>query len=149
MNVQFNLIRLVLISFGIFISSHLISQNAPITTAGSGSVCPGGAISIPITVTNFNQITAISLQIDFNPILINYSGYTNLNSAISSSFVNEVSISPTLKKIMIVWSDVTPLNLTNGSKLLDLNFTLLSGSPVLTFNNTENGGGNCEYANAT
>ncbi len=134
---------------GILLPAMMIGQNAPITTAGSGSVCPGGAISIPITVTNFNQITAISLQIDFNPILINYTGYTNLNSAISSSFVNEVSISPTLKKIMIVWSDVTPLDLTNGSKLLDLNFTLLSGSPVLTFNNTENGGGNCEYANAT
>ena len=134
---------------GILQPAMMIGQNAPVTIAGSGSVCPGGSTSIPITVTNFNQITAVSLQIDFNPVLINYTGYTNLNSSISSGFVNEVSVSPTLKKIMIVWSDVTPLNLTNGSKLLDLNFTLLSGSPVLTFNNTDNGGGNCEYANAT
>ena len=149
MKVKFHLVRLVLISFGIFVSSLLVSQNAPITTAGSGSVCPGGTISIPLTVTSFNQIAAVSLQLDFNPTLLSYTGYTNLNSSISGCNVNEDLFSPTLHRIMVVWSDVNPIDLANGSKLVDLNFTLLSGSPVVSFNNIANGGGNCEYAGAT
>ena len=124
----------------------LAARNAPITTAGSSTVCPGGNVTVPVTITSFTNIEAITLRLDYNPNELNFVGYANLNAAISSGSVNNVSVNPTLSKIMIVWSDVTPISLANGSKLVDLNFTLTTGVPVLTFNNTDNGGGDCEYA---
>jgi len=124
----------------------LLARNAPITTAGSSTVCPGGNVTVPITVTSFTNIEAITLRLDYNPNELNFVGFANLNPAIGSGSVNVVSVTPALSKIMIVWSDITPISLTNGSKLVDLNFTLTTGVPVLTFNNTDNGGGDCEYA---
>ncbi|MEI6682634.1 MAG: cohesin domain-containing protein [Bacteroidota bacterium] len=136
----------------IFLASLLIlpgflaARNAPITTAGSSTVCPGGNVTVPVTVTSFTSIEAITLRLDYNPNELNFVGFANLNAAIASGSVNTVNVSPTLTKIMIVWSDITPISLANGSKLVDLNFTLTTGIPLITFNNTDNGGGDCEYA---
>ena len=138
----------VFLLIAILTNHSALGQNAPITTAGSISVCPNGTVSVPVTVTNFTQITAVSLRLDINPTLLDYTGYSNLNSSLSGCLVNAITVSSTLKKIIIVWSDVTPLTLSNGSKLIDLNFTLLSGSPIVAFNNDANGGSDCEYADA-
>lgn len=133
-----------------FITMHfsLHSQNAPITTAGTTSGCPNASVVIPVTVTNFSQITAISLRMDFDPTQMTYVSATNFNAALSGVLINAVSVSANLTKIMFSWSDVNPATLSNGSKLFDLNFTYLSGSASLSFNNTSNGGADCEYADA-
>jgi len=123
-----------------------MARNAPITTAGSSTVCPGASFSIPVTVTNFSLIKGITLRLDFDPTKMTFVNYTNLNSSIASASINSVNVNPTLSKVIIAWADVTAKTLANGSKLMDLNFTLTSGSPVLTFNNTAGGGGECEYA---
>jgi len=75
-----------------------------------------------------------------------YTGYANVNAGLPGILINQVTVSATLKKILIVWSNVTPLTLTDGSKLLDLCFTPISGTPTLSFNNTAGGGAECEYA---
>ncbi len=124
-------------------------QNAPITTAGSLSACAGTAFTIPVTVTAFTSITAMSLRLNYNPTLMTFVNATNLNSTLTGLVVNNISVDGTHSKIMFVWSDVNPKTLTDGSKLADLNFTLVSGSPTLSFDNTSNGGSDCEYADAT
>ena len=123
-------------------------RNAPVTTAGSLTVCPNTTFSIPITVNDFSEITAMSLRLDFNPTVMTYLSYSNLISALSGIFINIVPVSPTLSKVMIVWSDVNQQTLSNGSKIVDLNFTLITGSPTLVFNTTATGGTDCEYADA-
>ena len=123
-----------------------VARNAPITTAGSSIVCPAGAAVVPVTVTGFTSVKAITLRLDFDPTQLAFVNYTNLNPSIASASVNTVIVSPTLAKIMIVWSDLNALTLPTGAKLLDLNFTLTTGSPVVSFNNTSSGGGECEYA---
>ncbi|NVO21560.1 MAG: T9SS type A sorting domain-containing protein [Bacteroidetes bacterium] len=139
-------VNLIIALVILLLPALVVAQNAPITLAGSSSVCPNASVTVPITVNNFSQITAVSLRLDINPTLLSYTGYTNLNSSLAGCLVNSVLVSPTLRKILIVWSDVNPLTLTNGSKLVDLNFTLLSGNPTVSFNNTANGGSDCEYA---
>jgi hypothetical protein len=47
-------------------SSGAYAQNAPVTTAGTVSGATPGAISIPITVTGFANIGAITLSLDYN-----------------------------------------------------------------------------------
>jgi len=75
-----------------------------------------------------------------------FTGSSNVNSSLTGLFIHQVQVSSTLNKILIVWSSVNPVTLASGSKLFDLNFTLISGSPVLAFNNTSGGGSECEYA---
>jgi len=123
-----------------------ISQNAPITTIASTQACPDSAIILPVTVTNFTGIGSISLRIDFDPTLLTYDSMTNPNASLYGILINVVTVNANLKKIMVVWFSIAPVTLTNGSKLFDLNFTYLNGNASLAFNNTSNGGSDCEYA---
>ena len=126
-----------------------IGRDAPITTIGSANPCPGTAITLPVTVTNFTQITAVSLRIDYNPNLVTFVSATNLNATLNGLIVNDNVVSPTLHKIIFVWSDINPKDLTNGAKLADLNFTFVTGSGSVAFNNTSSGGSDCEYGDET
>ena len=137
--------RTILFIFVLF-PALLFAINAPITTAGSSGVCSGASFSIPITITAYTQIRAMTLRLDYDPTLMTYTGYSNVNQSLAGVFINQVPVSSTLDKILVVWSSVNPLTLANGSKLFDLNFTLISGSPALSFNNTAGGGSECEYA---
>ncbi|MEI7982247.1 MAG: hypothetical protein WCI71_11385, partial [Bacteroidota bacterium] len=137
---------LIILFISLMIPVQLIARDAPITTAGSKNACPGTAVSIPVTVSNFSDITAISLRLDYNPTLLTFTGPANSNTLLSGILVHNSNISSTLSRILISWSDPTPLTLTNGSKIIDLVFTYLSGSTSLVWNNTSNGGQECEYA---
>lgn len=123
-----------------------MARNAPITTAGSSIVCPAATTTVPVTVTGFTSVKAITLRLDYDPTQLSFVGFTNLNPGIPGASINNVIVTPTLSKIMIVWAELTALTLVDGSKLVDLNFTLISGSPLISFNNSDNGGGDCEYA---
>ncbi len=136
----------VIFSFMItLIPALLIARDAPLTTAGSSTICPGN-VTVPVTVTNFSSIKAISLRLDYNPTQISFVSFTNLNPTLAGASINNVPVNATLSKVMIAWTSIIALSLTNGSKLLDINFTMVSGSPVIAFNNTDNSGGDCEYA---
>jgi hypothetical protein len=50
---------------------------------------------------------------------------------------------------MLLWSDVNTVTLPSNSKLFDLNFTYISDTTALTWNNLANEGSDCEYADAT
>ncbi len=144
------LILYVIVSLLNFLHPEFLSaRDAPITTAGSSIVCEGAAVVIPITVTGFITVKAITLRLDYDPTQLVYVSYSGLNSSLSGASVNSVNISSNLSKILIVWSDVNSLTLPDGAKLLDLNFTLTTGSPAVSFNNTANSGGECEYADET
>jgi len=123
----------------------LTARDAPITTAGSSGVCPGSALTVPVTVTNFSLIKAVSLRLDYDPTQISLTGFSNINPAMAGAIINNVVVSPTLNKIMFAWSSLNVLSLPDGSALFNLNFTLVSGTPTVSFNN-EFGGGDCEYA---
>ncbi|MHC1775293.1 MAG: FISUMP domain-containing protein [Lentimicrobium sp.] len=77
---------------------------------------------------------------------MSFASWSNVNAALPGILIVNNAVTSTLNKIIIVWSNVNPATLSNGAKLLDLNFTYLSGDATLTFNNTSNGGGDCEYA---
>jgi hypothetical protein len=127
------------------------NANAPITTLGSVSSCPNASFNLPITVTNFTNIGALTLRLDYDTNLLRYNGYSNVNSVFLSNgmTVNANMDTLSMRKINIVWYTYpNGINLANGSKLLDLNFTIKTGSPSIQFNNISNSGGDCEYADA-
>ena len=53
-----------------------MSQNAPVTTAATvGGAVPGN-VDVPLTVTGFNDIGAVSLTIDYNYAVLHFTGGT-------------------------------------------------------------------------
>jgi len=128
--------------------NDIYSTNAPVTTAGTGAGCSGGTFTVPVTVNNFIQVKGFTLRLDFDQTLMTYTGYANINPALSGCTVTATVVSANLTKIVIAWTGTSGLNLSNGSKLADLKFTLISGTPSLTFNNTASGGAECQYLNS-
>jgi len=123
----------------------VIARDAPVTAVGSASLCQPGSFTVPITVNNFTNISGISLRLDYNPAIMTFSAFT-VNTQLGTMIVNNVPVSASLHKIMIVWAETTPKSFANGTAIVTLSFNFLSGSTGLTFNNTANFGGDCEYA---
>ena len=122
------------------------ARNAPFTTAGSSSVCPGGTAIVPVTVSNFSFVKAITLRLDFDPTQMSYVEFTNLNPLLSDAAVQCINVGPNLSKIIVFWTSFTSSFLPDGAVMMNLNFKLTTGSPNLIFNNSSNSGGDCEYA---
>ena len=55
-----------------------------VTSVGSVSTCPDEAFSVPITVTNCNNVGAISLALNFNGSVVTYLGYENANEELAN-----------------------------------------------------------------
>ena len=123
--------------------------NAPVTTAGIRGVPHNSMVSIPVTVTGFTAITALSLRLEYDPTVLTYTGYANANSQLTGLMVNDVHISASLHKVMMTWTDVSPQTLSSQSKLLDLVFTYGTGTSALYWNNDANSGTDCEYADVS
>ena len=123
--------------------------NAPITYALSSTICPGDDVVVPIHIVNFENVSAVSLTLDYNPLELEYTGAGNLNTTLVDLEVFNTAPANELHKIIIAWSNVIPESLPDSSLLLNLTFKHLSGSPIIAFNNTDNGGGECEYADAS
>ncbi|MCX6282049.1 MAG: T9SS type A sorting domain-containing protein [Bacteroidetes bacterium] len=128
--------------------NDVYSVNAPITTAGTGAGCSAGTFTIPVTVNSFNMVKGFTLRLDFDPTMMTYTSAANINPALTGCTVTATNISANLTKIVIAWTGTTAVSLANASKLADLKFTLISGAPSLTFNNTASGGAECQYLNS-
>ncbi len=146
-SIPFFLSFLMFFLFRILYPAPLFSRDAPITEAGSANPCPGSSINIPVTVDNFINVTAITLRLEYDSTLLFYTSNTT-NPQLGGMFVNVVRVSPTSRfyKVLVVWSNTTPTTLPDGSPLLTLTFTYLTGNDSIRFNNTVGGGGACEYA---
>ncbi len=125
-----------------------VTLNAPVTTAATRGAPYSSPVSIPVTVTGFSNITALSLRLDYNPTLLTFTGSANVNSQLTGLIVNDLTVSSSLHKVMMIWSDLAPRTLAAGDKIVDLNFTYITGTAALTWNNTASSGTECEYADA-
>jgi len=137
--------NLCLLILFIVMGTPLFSRNAPITIATNIGLCQIGLIAVPVTVVNFIDVSSISLRIEYDPTVMTYSSFV-ANDQLGTMIVNDVPVSANLHKIMIVWGETAPRTFTDGSTLITLLFTYFSGTTPLIFNNTANGGGDCEYA---
>jgi hypothetical protein len=125
-----------------------VLKHAPITYSDTIEANNPADIAVPVNVDQFKKITGISLRLDYNPAVLTFTGWSNINAALGGLFVNSSSVSPTLNKVIIVWSGSDPVTLADGSKVVDILFTHTSGATTLVWNNNSNGGQDCEYADS-
>jgi hypothetical protein len=113
-----------------------------ITTAGYLNTCPGGNISIPITVSNLADVASISLKMNYDVSSLTYVGYQNLNPALTNGLIE---IAATNGQVALGWLNVTPITIANGAVLVEYQFNYIQNFSPLTWDLTTPG--NCIYTN--
>ncbi len=121
---------------------------APVTTAGSVTGCTGNVITIPLTVTNFTNITGLSLRLDYDASMLTYASFNNVNPVLTGLTVTDSLVSGTIHKLMLYWNGTSAKTIVSGGLIAGLQFTYNSGNPVLSFNNVANYGWDCRYFDA-
>jgi len=123
-------------------SNALLTVIRPLATSFvTENVCPGDIV-IPVLTSNFTGVAGFSLVFSFNPDVLSFNGYQNLNTRIgSSNFVcNEQD-----GKVYMSWASGTAVNFSTDTTLVKLKFTASTGSVNLVWNTDV--AGNCEYVN--
>lgn len=137
MKARFYLLHSVLI----FKALSVIAQNAPVTMAPEISVCGPIQVDIPISVTSFNSIGAISLTLNFNASALEYISFTN-----DSNFPGLFIANPASGIITAAGFDTnTGISLADYAVLFTLHFNFLGGYSGLSWLDD---GPSCEYAGA-
>ncbi|NTV83521.1 MAG: T9SS type A sorting domain-containing protein [Bacteroidales bacterium] len=120
-----------------------VSQNAPVTTCSTITGAEPGSVSVPITVTGFTSIGAISLSIDYNISVMQYvQGVPN--PALGGFLSGDSDLGNGFHRITMGWFG-SGSTLPDGSTIMTLVFNYVGGnSPLTWFEN----GSSCEYADA-
>ncbi len=101
-----------------------------IVQAGTVTNCPADNwVTIPVNVTDFNDVGSFSLNMTFNPAEVVFVGIQNVNPALSAVPVSTISTS---SSITLDWSFVMPANVGTGL-LLEMGFNYIGGNADLTW----------------
>ncbi|MBK7212799.1 MAG: hypothetical protein IPH88_05795 [Bacteroidales bacterium] len=119
----------------------LYSQNAPITTAQHiYNPVIGQSLTMPVTVTHFEDISSISLIFNYNPAVLTFQGFVP-NAAFNNFTVNGTS---TPGRVIISWYALYGITLPDNAHLVDLMFMNNGGTTSVTWDSGDEG--SCEYA---
>jgi PKD repeat protein len=132
-------LRLLLSVTLLALSPAVFPQNAPITTAAT-LLAPGPAVSVPVTVSGFQDIGSVALTLDYDEAVATMSGFTA--NALLPGFVADYTTIP--GRIVMSWIGLSGVNLPDNSVLVELHFTgLVAGSTWLTWFDD---GVSCEFS---
>ncbi|MFM7357540.1 MAG: cohesin domain-containing protein, partial [Sediminibacterium sp.] len=116
---------------------------SPAVTIGSGNVCTGDTVTVPVSIFSANGLGAISLSINYNPANLTFVGASQINPAVASSILINAANFNGQDQVRAGWFDINPINL-NGL-LFNLRF-VANNSSSLNFDLATPG--NCELADA-
>jgi len=105
----------------IFFSISLTRSQTISTDAQSVSTCLG-EVTVPIVVTNINNISAISLTLNYDSSILNWDSYLNEQEELSSGYL---IVNSNGFQVIVSWFSLTPVNFGNDT-LVELKFTTAS-----------------------
>ncbi len=123
-------------------SSAILSFNAPVTITPDIVAVPNTLISVPVTVSGFNNIGALSLAMNYNSSVLAFQSYTN-NSGLPGLTVNGATPG-TITVTGLIAPGGSGFTLSDNSTLVTLQFNYLGGSTGLIWFDNES---SCEYKN--
>ncbi len=121
---------------------------APVTKVPSIGTQYNVPVTLPVTVSNFNNISAFSLRLEYDPTVLTFTGFSNVNPQLPGLTVADVPVSASLHKISVAWSGTTFKSIPPDGKIADLFFFYSTGTSPLTWNNEANAGNDCFYLDA-
>ncbi|MHC1708242.1 MAG: cohesin domain-containing protein [Bacteroidales bacterium] len=117
---------------------NVILQPTIVTTAGSAEQCFGQVI-IPVTATNFMNVAAMSLTLNFDGSQVNYVGYQNENPGFAPGIL---SVNAVGNQVLAGYFSIAPTTMPDGT-LFELVFNSNGGITDLTWDVATLGA--CEY----
>ncbi len=117
------LLSLFTFLFLVGITNAQVSMTIPNITLNQ----TGGTVKVPINVTHFNNVGAVSLVISYDPNVLTFTGADNLPS--HGTFLPPNAVNG---QIFISWYDTTPLEIGN-SMFARLEFNYSQGNSALSF----------------
>ncbi len=126
----------LLLVFGVIISG--INAQIPSIQISNVTECPGNELLVPVDITDFESIGAITLYIEYDSAVVQFIGAENVHPQFIGMIFNSI-LNPQ-PKIGITWSNVVGQSVEEG-KLFDLRFLFSGGECDLSFMQ------NCEIAN--
>jgi hypothetical protein len=130
-----------------FIAITLQGANAPVTTAATViNAIPGQKVTVPLTVTGFSNIGSCYLTMDYEYSKLHFVSGINNPALIGFFNVGEYDLKNGMRRITISWTGSGGLTLPDGSYIVNLDFTFISGPAQLLWYDM---GPSCEYADAT
>lgn len=115
----------------IYLSNTTIT---PDVTAGASIPnivsCPGSEVLVPINISSFYSIGAVTLYIEYDTSALFFNSVVNINNQFPGLIANAMN-SP-VPRVGISWSSLTPATVISG-KLLDINFTHKKNASGFTF----------------
>ncbi len=118
-----------------------VNPLAPIATNIQNYLGCSGSISVPVTVTNFNNVSAISMMLTLNGSALTFTGFSGVHSALSGGSLLGNQIGNTFA---LSWFSISPSTIGTGT-LFNLNFTAnAAGNFPIAFNTGS--AGNCQYS---
>ena len=126
-------------------AAQLTVTQAPITTtAGSVSGSCSGSMSIPVSVTNCNNVGGISLTLIFDTTKLTFQGYQSVNAALTGGLL---AVNHSANKVFMTWASAIPVTIGSGV-LIQYRFNGGAGiSTTLTWDTQTTGA--CEYSDAS
>jgi len=128
--------------------SGSLRAQAPVVALGSVSGCVGDSVNVPINVSNFTNICAVSLEVNFDSTALRFVGFNN-SSLTGNLIVNNPTVgSQPTSRLLVSWFSLTPAVIGSGSGLMmNLRFAIQAAPPrAVSFNLTV--AGQCELADA-
>ncbi|MHC1707459.1 MAG: cohesin domain-containing protein [Bacteroidales bacterium] len=103
-----------------------------------------GEITIPVEVINFNGVASISLVLNYDNTILEFTGIQNPNPNLNGSFITNAIQGSNGYMLVLSWFALVPANIGSGN-LLDLRFNYLGGATTVNWDTLNYG--NCQYAN--
>ncbi len=98
--------------------------------AGDGSACLGNVAVMPLLANSFSHVSSFDSRLKYNKTLVTCQNYLNANPALADSL--KVDLFPSLGELALTWTGKNPVNLPDGSTLVELSFaSLASGQDSL------------------
>lgn len=129
----------------LLVMSNVSGQYAPIITSSNVfNAEPGEQVTIPVTVTNFDNIGGFTLTLDYNYDEIQFVSGTQ-NSSLGGTFnIGDIDLGNRVHRLTVSWFKPGNIGVTleDGSTLVEYVFTFLKGPAQLNW--FENGP-SCEF----
>jgi hypothetical protein len=124
----------------LLLSNTFYGYSQEIITTAENVTSGAGMVIVPIQVTNCNNVSAISLVLDYDESSLTYIGYQNLNTNLASGFI---FINENNGRVITSWISTNSVNI-GDAVLYDLIFNTDGSAGYLIWDTFTSG--NCEYA---
>lgn len=98
-------------------------------------------VTVPINVVDFDDVKAVSLRIDYDPAVLQYTGFSH-DAVFTGIFLD--GSDNVNGSANFAWFGSSAVSLPDGTPIITMEFDYFGGSSAITFNTTLPE--NCEYA---